>query len=94
MSTTPRPSALRGMLSYFADSGACAIVRPPCSRTALRPSEPSDPVPERTIPIALSPWSSASERKNTSMGVRRGSIGVFTQSTPMAIVSEAFGGMT
>ena len=29
---------------------------------------PSLPVPDRMMPMAFSPWSSASERKNTSIG--------------------------
>ena len=55
--------ALLGMPEYLADSGAWAIVIPAAPLIALSPSVPSVPVPERTIPMAFSFWSSASERK-------------------------------
>lgn len=36
-------------------------VSPPCSLMARRPTVPSWPAPEKRIPTACSPWSSASE---------------------------------
>jgi hypothetical protein len=50
------------MPSYFAEAGSWTKVIPPAALIALRPKVPSDPVPDRTIPIADGPWSSASER--------------------------------
>ena len=63
--------ALRGMPSYSADSGSCAIAMPPSPLIARRPSVPSLPVPESTMQMARSCWSWASERKKKSIGRRR-----------------------
>ena len=67
-SVSPVEMADRGMPSKRADSSLCTITIPPASLIARMPRTPSLPVPERMMPIALSAWSSASERKNTSMG--------------------------
>ena len=47
------------------------------------------------MPIALLPWSSASERKNVSMGSRkpRGSVGSVITSVPCFMAIFLFGGM-
>ena len=55
--------ALLGIPEYFAESGSCAIVMPVAPLMAFNPSVPSVPVPESTMPMAFSFWSSASERK-------------------------------
>ena len=44
----PVAIAARGMPSYFADRGSCAIVTPPAAFTSRMPSAPSDAVPEST----------------------------------------------
>ena len=44
--------ALRGMPSYSASSGSCAMTSPPFSLTAFSPRLPSAPVPERITQIA------------------------------------------
>src|SRR6266516_1105619 len=46
-STAPEATALRGMLSYFADCGASANVMPPSALIAFSPRAPSDALPER-----------------------------------------------
>src|SRR6058998_3565363 len=51
-STAPEATALRGMLSNFADCGASANVVPPSALIAFSPSAPSDALPERITPIA------------------------------------------
>ena len=66
----PALIALLGIPSYFAVDGSCTSVMPPAPRMARKPNVPSVPVPERMMPIALSPQSSASERKNASIGMR------------------------
>jgi len=45
----------------------CAKVSPPRSLMAFRPSEPSLPLPESSIPMAASPRSSASAHRKTSI---------------------------
>jgi hypothetical protein len=60
-STQPAPMALRGMLSYFDEPSSCANVRPPASLIAFSPFVPSEPAPERITPMALAPWSAASD---------------------------------
>ena len=62
--------ALRGMPSYSASLGSCAMTSPPFSLTAFSPRLPSLPVPERITQIARSPSSSASERRKKSNGRR------------------------
>ncbi len=71
MSTRPVATALRGMPSYLAESGSWAMVNPACSLMAFRPRLPSVPMPESTMPMAFSRWSSANWRKKKSMGMRR-----------------------
>ena len=44
--------ALRGILSYLADFGACAKVIPPSALIASNPSVPSVAVPDRMTPMA------------------------------------------
>src|SRR5438874_12549665 len=56
--------ALCGMPSNLADFSSWAKVMPPSALVAANPKVPSEAVPERITPIALLPWSSASERKN------------------------------
>jgi hypothetical protein len=68
VSTAPDEMALRGMPSYCAVFGSCANVTPPAALMACRPFVPSDAIPERTTPIALSVLSWASESKKKSMG--------------------------
>jgi len=41
-----------GMLSYLADFGSWAIEMPPAALMALIPRAPSEPVPERMMPMA------------------------------------------
>jgi len=65
----PAFTALRGMLSYFADPSSCANVMPPAALMATHPSVPSDAVPDRITPIACCPALSASERKKSLMGM-------------------------
>ena len=69
-STAPVMIALRGMPSYSASSGSCAMTSPPFSLTAFSPRLPSPPVPERITQIARSPSSSANERRKKSNGRR------------------------
>ncbi len=71
-STRPEAMALAGMLACRGPepSLACARVSPPCSLIALMPSVPSLPLPDSTIPMAYSLWSSASAAKKKSIGVR------------------------
>ena len=45
------------------------MVMPPSALIARSPKAPSEPVPERTTPMALAPWSSANERKKPSIGM-------------------------
>ena len=53
--------ALQGTLpnsaSFVISAGSCANVTPPASLTACRPSDPSEPAPERITPIAPLPQS-------------------------------------
>jgi hypothetical protein len=65
MSTQPAPMALLGMESNCADLGLCASVSPPCDLIACRPSVPSDPMPDSTTPMALSPSSRAPANRTT-----------------------------
>ena len=46
---------------------ALAIVMPPAALIARMPCAPSEPVPESMMPMARSPMSSASDRKNRSI---------------------------
>ena len=62
-STMPVAMALRGMLSYSASAGSWANVMPPISLTLDSPTEPSEPAPDSTMPIARSRWASARVRK-------------------------------
>jgi hypothetical protein len=67
-STHPVSMALMGMLGKRADPGYCANVVPQECWIARAPRAPSPPAPERTTPIAPSPWSSASEVNRISPG--------------------------
>jgi hypothetical protein len=67
-SASPVEMALRGMPSNLAEVSSCTITMPPHSLTDRMPRIPSLPVPDRMTAMALRPWSSASERRNTSMG--------------------------
>jgi hypothetical protein len=72
-STTSATSAAitaRGMPSCVASRGSCTNTRPPASFTALAPTAPSEPPPDRTT-ANPSPWFSASERKKRSIEARR-----------------------
>jgi hypothetical protein len=85
------------MLECLAVSAVWAIAIPPCSLTARSPSVPSLPLPESRMQMASSPWSSANERKNSSIGVRTPrvfSIGLVRRRLPRWIWSRAFGGIT
>ena len=55
--------ALRGIDPYSASSGSWTRMMPPASLTALIPTDPSEPAPERTM-AKSSPRCAASERKN------------------------------
>jgi hypothetical protein len=57
------------MPSWTAVEGSWAYVLPPSARMDFSPSVPSDPVPERTTPMAASPRAAASDRMNPSMGL-------------------------
>ena len=63
-STKPVAIALAGILPNSVVSGLRAITIPPAFLIAFIPSVPSEPKPERMIPIALAPLSAASELKN------------------------------
>jgi hypothetical protein len=65
----PAFTALRGMLSYFADSSSWANVIPPAALMARHPSVPSEAVPDKMTPIACCPAFSASERKKSLIGM-------------------------
>ena len=95
MSTWPVAMALRGIPSNAASSGSWANVSPPCSRTACTPSDPSEPVPERTTAMASLLWCSASARRKPSIGMggRAASRGK-SRSTAPETVNDASGGMT
>ncbi len=60
--------AFRGMPSNFAER-SWQKVTPPADLMALRPSVPSDAVPERIAPMELAPLSFASETRNASIGL-------------------------
>ena len=89
--------ALAGMLAWRGPepSLACARVSPPCSLIALMPSVPSLPLPDSTIPMAYSLWSSASAAKKESIGVRsRPSPTARRRRCPFWISSTASAGAT
>jgi len=89
---SPVATALCGMPSKRDDSTTWATVKPPCSLTARMPTAPSLPLPESTTATALSPWSSASERKKGST-VPGSPRGVVSRKRPRRIVKVALGGM-
>ncbi len=62
-STLPVSIADCGMPLYLAVSGSWEKVKPPAALIAWIPAAPSEPVPERMMPIVDSPTSSASEAK-------------------------------
>jgi hypothetical protein len=95
-STWPVAMAARGISSYSASSGHCARVSPPFSFTRLRPTAPSEPVPENTAQTARSSCTCASARKNRSIAtcgprVRDGSV---TRSHPSFIDRSRLGAIT
>ncbi len=77
--------ALRGMPSNSLDAVFCAITMPPASLMARTPRVPSLPVPESTMPMANSRWSSARDWKKKSIGKRwpRGTTGSSRCSAPL-----------
>ena len=77
-----------------AEESAWTKVAPAFSLMARSPSVPSEPIPERTTPMLCSCWSSASERKNRSIGNTRGDVCGSRCRTPCRIVMSRFGGMT
>ena len=92
----PATAKYDGMPSYLAVAGSCTRVTPPAPRMARKPSVPSVPVPERMMPMAFSCWSSASDRRKASIGIRcpRGSSGTLSCSFPWKIAISRLGGMT
>ncbi len=76
-------------------SWVCAMVMPPRSLITLTPRVPSESPPDITMPTAFSPWSCASEAKNTSIGLRSRSDGssFFRCTRPPAIVRILPSGM-
>ncbi len=96
MSTQPAASALRGMESNCALSGACARARPPVALIAFSPTVPSAPMPESTTPTACSCCSLAIDSNSSSMGRRRprGCSGAVRCSMPPVNVSARLGGIT
>ncbi|MCY1442163.1 hypothetical protein D9M71_585150 [compost metagenome] len=64
MSTMPLSMACRGMESYSASSGNWARVTPPASLILAMPTEPSEPAPESSTPMACVSWALAKVRKN------------------------------
>ncbi len=93
-STVPSAIALRGMLSVRASSGSWAMVTPPCSLMARSPTAPSLPAPERMMPMAASPCSSASEQRKASIDAWRGWRGPLSRSVRPSSRSSALGGTT
>ncbi len=67
--------ALCGMPPNDAVASSWTITSPSAALMADTPTVPSLPVPDRITPTALSPWSSASERKHASMGRGTGALG-------------------
>ena len=88
--------ALLGMPSNSVEAGFCAMTMPPSPLIARTPWAPSLPVPERTMPMARSRCSWASERKKKSMGRRRprGSVGSSSCNAPLRSARSCPGGMT
>jgi hypothetical protein len=70
-STRPVAIELRGMSSYSASFGSCAMASPPYSLMRFSPADPFGPVPDSTTATACDPCASASARKKTSTGERR-----------------------
>lgn len=94
-SAAPVAIAFCGMELKVASVGSCTMMTPPASLTAVTPSEPSAPAPDRTI-ATPSPRAAATERKNMSIGARRplGSLnGRAAISSPL-MTSSRSGGMT
>jgi hypothetical protein len=88
--------AERGIPSYFAVPGSCAIVTPPAALISRMPNVPSEAVPERMMPIARAPADPASEAKKVSTGVyceRSSGRALKWSVRPMMIIC-AFGGIT
>lgn len=95
-STRPVATALRGMSPNCAVWVSCASVSPPPPRTARTPSDPSEPDPEKRMPMACSWRSSARARKKKSMGMRMpcSVTGSVKNSMPLRIPKYWLGGMT
>ena len=51
-STHPASMALFGIPGKLAEASSCASVMPPASLIERKPRVPSEPVPERTTPMA------------------------------------------
>ena len=94
-STHPASMALLGIPGKLAEASSCASVTPPAALIACRPREPSDPVPESTIPTALWPRSAASDwnRKSTGIDGCRPSGRGWRRSASPPSESRVFGGM-
>src|SRR5579859_4394014 len=60
-STTPRLMAAAGMPKTTELASSWAIVVPPARLSALRPTAPSSPIPVNTTPMAVRPYSRATE---------------------------------
>ena len=88
--------ALVGMPLNFAVTGDCTSTIPFFSLMAFSPRVPSEPMPERMMPMLLSCMSSAIERKKISMGKRnpRDSTGSNKCSVPRSIDRLLLGGIT
>ena len=96
ISTGTELMALVGMLLNFAFEGSCTITIPFFSLMARMPRLPSDPIPERIIPILCSFRSSARECRKKSIGKRcpLSSTGLNRRNTPFDIDIVLFGGIT
>ena len=83
------------MPSYSVEAGVWAMAMPPSPLIARIPRVPSLPVPDRTMPMALSRWSRARERKKKSMGRRwpRGVTGSNRARQPPTNAMSRLGGM-
>ena len=67
-STAPVAMAARGMPSYFAVPGSCAIVKPPTALISRSPAAPSDAEPDSTTPTARSARAAPGSGKTSRSG--------------------------